>query len=93
MKNVDDYQKEIQEAQEGIRKIQEVCVHMNFFTGMYSWRPGAMQPSRICSGCHLPLGGISQEEYDKVMYDTYKDLDLDMPPKDPGLPPEDSDCS
>ena len=76
MKTVSDYQKIIQEAQEKIRKIQESCVHMNFFTGMYSWRPGAMSPSRICSVCYLPLGGITEEEYDAVMKSTYQNLDL-----------------
>jgi hypothetical protein len=84
MKTVSDYQNDIQKAQEKIRKIQESCTHNNFFTGMYSWRPGAMAPSRICSDCNLPLGNITQEEYDAVMNSTYQSIDL--------FPEEDGDC-
>lgn len=84
MKTLSEYQNDIQEAQEGIRKIQESCKHTDFFTGMYSWRPGAMSPSRICLGCNLPLGGITQEEYDAVMKNTYGNLSLQFPEQDGG---------
>lgn len=84
MKTVNDYQNDIQKAQEEIQKIQKSCTHTNFYTGMYSWRPGAMNPSRICSDCYLPLSGITQEEYYAVNEKFLGGISLQFPEEDGG---------
>ena len=63
-KNVQDYQKEIAEAQLKIRQLQDKCSHPSFEVHMYMWRPGGMYPARICTTCDALLRGITQEEID-----------------------------
>lgn len=61
-KTVEDYQFIVTHAQEKIMELQNKCSHANHETVMYSWRPGAFQPSRICSDCKTLLPGITEEE-------------------------------
>lgn len=46
-----DYQKQIAEAQDKIAALQAKCEHRETEVVMYMWRPGAMQPQRVCQSC------------------------------------------
>lgn len=39
-------------AEEKLRQIRQVCKHEHTFEGDYSWRPGAVEKSVICTYCH-----------------------------------------
>lgn len=65
---VHDYQQEIQEAQKKIEELQSRCSHRTYEVVMYSWRPGAMYPSHVCSQCNQYLGDATEEESKKLWY-------------------------
>ena len=67
---VQDYQLEIQEAQKKIEELQAKCAHKNHEAVFYSWRPGAMQPSYVCTECSKYLGAASDED-SKKLWDNY----------------------
>lgn len=73
MKTVPQLQKEIADIQEIIKTIQSVCPHVSYEIVMYSWRPGAMNPSRICACCRDVISGITDEEARKLWNEFYKD--------------------
>lgn len=54
----------IEEAQEEIDSIRQECGHEATSVGMFEWAPGHMNPSRICTSCGIPVGGILPEESD-----------------------------
>lgn len=61
-KTVGDYQLQIARAQDKIKELQAKCPHTDFKVGWFSWRPGAMQPSRICTSCGFLIGYATEEE-------------------------------
>jgi uncharacterized protein with PIN domain len=63
---IGDYYKQIKDAQGKIAELQAKCNHMIFKVHMYMWRPGAMQPQRICNSCNAVVPGITEEEANKA---------------------------
>lgn len=61
-KTVGDYQLQIARAQEKIKELQAKCDHKDFKVGFFSWRPGSMVPSRICTSCSFRIGDATEEE-------------------------------
>jgi len=60
--------KQIHDAEIELNAIRSTCPHSNGHHIMYySWRVGAMYPSRICNTCDAPLNGITDEERDKFL--------------------------
>lgn len=62
MKTVQQLHTEIAQLQEEVRQIQQSCEHAAFHVFMWSWRPGSLQPCRICNTCSSPLPGITEVE-------------------------------
>ncbi len=54
--------KVIADAGARIQFLQESCRHPGYQVGWWSWRPGAMEPRKICDVCHAPIGCPSAEE-------------------------------
>jgi hypothetical protein len=76
MKTVPELQAEIAEIaeiQKHIKIIQSVCPHISYETALYSWRPGAMSPTRVCLCCKAVIPGITDEESKKLWEEYYKD--------------------
>lgn len=48
--------------QQAIDAAKLKCSHDQFFVGMYSHRPGNMDPQRICYDCGDVLAGITASE-------------------------------
>lgn len=71
-KTVYDYFADIAQAKAEIAKLQAACLHNEYELCMWSWRPGASYPSRICKECHTPLPGITDEEAVKAKKDSFK---------------------
>lgn len=69
-KTVEDYQLQIAHAQDKIRELQSQCAHANTKVGFWSWRPGAMQPARLCEDCRAIVGEATPEE-SKKLWDAY----------------------
>ena len=69
--NVAEYYEQIRKAQSKIQQIQAACSHLIFEIHMYMWRPGAMNPQRICKACNAVLPGITPEEEVKA-WDEWK---------------------
>jgi hypothetical protein len=65
-KTVTDLQFEIQTLQNQISDIQSLCSHREYEFVMYSWRPGASYPTRLCLFCRSPIPGITPEEEQKA---------------------------
>jgi hypothetical protein len=63
MKTVQELQEDIQKAMEQIKVLQEVCPHLEYKVAMYSYRIGAMAPTRMCKICLQVLPKITEEEY------------------------------
>lgn len=64
--DIAEYYKQISDAQAKIEEIKAKCPHNLFEVHMYMWRPGAMQPQRICTSCSAVIPGVTQEETDKA---------------------------
>lgn len=73
MKTVPELQAEIAAIQKQIETIQSVCPHISYEVVMYSWRPGAMNPTRVCVCCKGVIPGITQEESKKLWEEYHKD--------------------
>jgi hypothetical protein len=71
-KTVQDYQIEITNAQNEISKLQAECKHPNYELVMWSWRPGASYPTRLCKECRGQLPGITEEEARTTIDNSYK---------------------
>jgi hypothetical protein len=57
----------ILDAQAEISRIRGSCRHESgSHAMMYSWRPGAMQPSLICNDCEECIPGITPEQSDEL---------------------------
>lgn len=61
-----ELQEQIRRCEEEIDKIRNSCEHPSYYLGLYMWAPGHMHPSRICEECGTPLGGITEEEIERV---------------------------
>lgn len=72
MKTVDEYQAMIDDAQAKIKEIQEKCSHPSYEVMFYSWRVGAMTPSRICKECQARISDADEEESKKLWSEFYK---------------------
>ena len=68
---IQNLQSKIIKAQAEIEQIRATCNHQSFFIGMYSWRPGSMNPARICNDCDGQVVGITAEESSNC-WDKYK---------------------
>ena len=64
--SIQDYYQQIADAQKKIEELRAVCNHLEFQVNMYMWRPGAMQPQRICKACDAVVPGITEEETKKA---------------------------
>lgn len=65
-KTVQDYQLQIAHAQDKIRELQAKCPHTNWEVMFYSYRPGAHQPSRICTNCRFRISDATEAESKKL---------------------------
>lgn len=61
-KTVADYQLQITRAQDKIKELQATCDHRNSKVAYFSWRPGSMVPSRVCTSCSFRIGDATEEE-------------------------------
>ena len=52
----------ITDAQLELSQIRFTCNHPSYYVGWWSWRPGAIHPSRICNECLNLIPGITPEE-------------------------------
>jgi hypothetical protein len=52
----------ISQAEVELAAIRADCSHPSYFVGIWSWRVGSYQPSRICNECHNSIPGITEEE-------------------------------
>lgn len=46
---------EIQNANDRLKELREICKHEETFEGKYSWRIGSIIPAKICSFCNKPI--------------------------------------
>jgi hypothetical protein len=60
----------IRNAETELAEIRQKCTHPDFFVGMWSWRVGAYNPSRICNDCHTAIPGITDAEF-KAEWDKF----------------------
>lgn len=56
----------IQSSKDELEDIRKKCDHPEYEVHWYSWRIGAMNPSRICTECEKPIPGITDEESGKL---------------------------
>lgn len=70
-KTVGDYHLQIARAMDKIKELQAKCDHKDFRVGYFSWRPGVMQPSRICVSCSFLIGDATEEEARKLQESCY----------------------
>jgi hypothetical protein len=61
-KTVREHYQEINNAQLKIAEIQSNCKHAYWRVGMYSRRPGATSPQRLCCSCEMVIPGITVDE-------------------------------
>ena len=54
--------KQIEKATAELEQIRAKCPHKKYFVGLWSWRIGAVHPSRICSSCMIAIPGITDDE-------------------------------
>lgn len=47
---------QIKAATERLNEIRQSCIHPVFYEGYYSWRPGCIDPKKLCSVCGEVLG-------------------------------------
>lgn len=59
---VQDYQLQILHAQDKIKELQAKCPHIEFTVMFWSWRPGSMQPARVCNSCNARISDATEEE-------------------------------
>lgn len=52
----------IEDAKHEIEVIRGKCPHPKYTVQWYSWRPGAMEPARICDECNERLPGLTEHE-------------------------------
>lgn len=52
----------ISDANKELESIREECSHDDYFIGNWSYRPGHIQISKICSYCRDHIGKPSEEE-------------------------------
>lgn len=57
-----EIQTQIQSLNAELDGIRMKCQHPGFTVEMWSWRPGAMHPERICTECLGIAPGITPEE-------------------------------
>lgn len=69
-KTVSEYQVDIQRAQQKIEELQSQCSHDTYQVVFYSWRPGALHPSHVCSRCTKHLGDATEEE-SEALWDSF----------------------
>lgn len=43
--------KKIKRANEKLEELRKICQHPNTHEGLWSWRPGSIEPAIICSDC------------------------------------------
>jgi len=72
-KTVDDYFAIIAEAHHKINELQIKCKHEITENGWFAWRPGAMQPSKMCKICHVRVGDVTEEESQKMWNKLHKE--------------------
>lgn len=71
MKTVSEIQGEIAKLQEEMLAVQAECEHPLYEITMWSWRPGAFHPTRMCSVCRSQIPGINEEEIALVLAGFY----------------------
>lgn len=66
---IKELEDQIHGARQEITMIQQSCDHNEYYIGYYSWRIGAMNVTRICNICGLPLTNdpATSDEYDQFM--------------------------
>lgn len=57
----------LRDAETELTQIRRECGHTKGYSvGMWSWRIGAYNPSRICNECRICIEGITEEESKQV---------------------------
>lgn len=73
-KTVQELQQEIDDINNKIKDIQNNCKHPDYEVVMYSWRPGAFYPTRMCTICRSTLPGITYDEEQECRKDFFNPL-------------------
>jgi hypothetical protein len=73
---VTEYQDVIQECERRMQHIRSSCQHPDYELTMWSYRPGAYYPCRMCKLCRYPITGITQEEIDSTWEDFNSSLNV-----------------
>lgn len=64
---------EISKLQAEVQKIQATCPHTTTSVKMYSWRPGALNPVRLCNDCMAVTKiTVTESEYTQCWADFNK---------------------
>jgi len=61
MRPIDELYTELKSIQSKIESIRNTCEHNEKRDGWYSWRPGAMDWTSLCSICDQSLGAALTE--------------------------------
>lgn len=64
-RRVETYQEMIRLGEKHLEEVRKDCPHKEWGVAMYAWRPGAMQPQRICTTCGGIVQGVTEEEMKK----------------------------
>jgi hypothetical protein len=62
MRPIDTLYKKSKSIQDKIDALRKKCPHKAYRVAWYSWRPGAMDPQRLCKACDAVLPGITYAE-------------------------------
>ena len=54
----------IKSAEARIKKLREICQHINTHEGLYSWRVGAIDNAILCSDCGKVLKNLSIPKFE-----------------------------
>ena len=53
---------QIEKLQKEIETLQKICIHEEYYIGIYSWRIGVYERKQICKTCGKVLGDPTYEE-------------------------------
>lgn len=57
-------------AEAELSELRKGCNHPQYYIGLWSWRVGNIQPSRICNVCHIDIPGITDKEIEDMKSDS-----------------------
>lgn len=65
-KRMFELQEIIMKAENELAGLRAGCDHSQFTACIYSTRPGAFHPERVCDFCGAVVSGITDEESEKI---------------------------